>query len=788
MGASSSDLRLVPAAVSAWAAAFAGTAGAVTVDAPAGSAAPHGLVMGGIAALAIVVATGVMRPRDVGGRRLVALAAVMALVVAAGVYASALGRVAAQSSGPVTGLAADRAHVDIRVQVTGDPVPYTRRGGSPVWDDAAVRLTGHVRRVESTYDRRSPPVLTATPVVVLAPATWQELRIGDVVSLAGRLGLPRRPGPSAAVLRTSDEPTVVGRAATPYVLGDAPRAALRASVEGRPRASGGLLPSLVVGDESLLTADLREQLRLTGLAHLTAVSGANVAIVLGAVLFAARWVGVRGRGLTLAGLLAVGGFVLLARPEPSVVRAAAMGVVVVLGLASGRRRRGVAPLALAVTVLLLADPWLARSLGFALSVCATGALVTLARPWARSAARWLPRPVAGALAVPLAAQVACTPLLVVMSGEVSLSAVPANVLAAPAVAPATVLGVAAAMVGTVSPSLAQMIASVALVPTGWIVLVAEYAAALPGTTIGWGWGVPAAAAVAALICLLVPVVLRSAVATVLIAACAVLLLVRPGERWPPPDWVIVACDVGQGDALALRTAPGGAVVIDTGPDPGRVERCLDDLGIHEVALLVLTHFHVDHVGGVSGVSAGRTVREVLVTTLDEPEENLGLLRTWALEQDVPVRRARVGERGSAGAVTWQVIWPEPVTVGEGSAPNQASVVLRASVRGVTVLLTGDIEAAAQEAIVARHGSSLDVDVLKVPHHGSADQHPSLLASARPLVSLVTVGADNSHGHPDPALMSALERAGSLVARTDQDGDVAVRHGPDGLTVVRRGPR
>ena len=784
MAASGSDLRLVPAAVTSWAGALAGTAGAATIEAPAGAALPVPAVLAGLVVVAGALALATCRVDGCARRRL-ALIGVVALVAGLGAFGAALGRVAALGAGPVIALGADRAHVDVTLRVTSDPLARDT-SDAPAWRRGEVRLTARLVQVHRTYDPRSPPASVAAPAVVLAPAPWQRLRIGDEVVASGRLSLPSRPGPAAVVLRTSDPPHVVGRAATPYAWGDSPRAALRASVAGFDEAAGGLLPSLVVGDESLLPATLREQLRVTGLAHLTAVSGANVAIVLGAVLLVVRWLGVRGRGLTIAGLLAIAGFVLLTRPEPSVVRASAMGAVVVLGLASGRRRRGIAPLALAVCVLLLADPWLARSLGFALSVSATAALVTVARPWARAAARWLPWPVAAALAVPLAAQLACTPLLVAMSGEVSLSAVPANLLAAPAVAPATVLGVGAAVLGVAAPGLAHLLAGLAMVPTGWIVLVAEHGASLPGTTVPWVWGVPAAVAVSAAVGLLLPTVLRSPWPSLVAAGCLTMLLLRPADGWPPDDWAIVACDVGQGDALVLRATANAAVVVDTGPDPALIDGCLDDLGVTTVPLVVLTHFHTDHVGGVEGLTRGRTVDAAIVTSLDEPAEGVGLVDAWADEHHVPVARAVPGDSGAVGDVGWVVIWPERHLRGDGSPPNQASVVLRADVRGLSVLLTGDIEPAAQRTIAASHGASLDVAVLKVPHHGSPDQHSHFLQLTHPAVALVSVGVDNVHGHPDDELLAELRSRGVVVARTDTDGDIAVTHGPAGTHVVRRG--
>ncbi len=177
------------------------------------------------------------------------------------------------------------------------------------------------------------------------------------------------------------------------------------------------------------------------------MSGTNLTLVVGSMLLLARWAGVRARGLAVVGALGVVGFVLLARTEPSVVRAAAMGAVGLIGMGHHGRRRGTRALGAAVLLLLLFDPWLALTMGFALSVLATAGILWLAPGWRDRLMRWLPRWVAEAVSVPLAAQIACTPLVAAISGQVSLVAVGANLLAAPAVGPATVLGLAGGVRG-----------------------------------------------------------------------------------------------------------------------------------------------------------------------------------------------------------------------------------------------------------------------------------------------------------------------------------------------------
>ena len=784
-GGAHPDARLLPAAAAAWVGALLGTVGAPTA-AGAAAAVPWPVTVALVAASAAAGA-GLVGWWQGAPRGYVALLALAAAVIGLGALLSGHGRVAALTAGPVVGLAAERATVVVQLRVTGDPLPRSRPAGAPLWQHDQVRLVASLHQVGRVHER-SPPVRVDTPVVVLAPLGWAAVRPGDVVTVTGRLRLPSRPGSVAALLDTADDPVVLGRSPSLLSVGEAPRRALRESVSGFAPAPAGLLPSLVVGDETLLSDQTRENLRVTGLAHLTAVSGANVAIVLGAVLLAARWVGVRARLLPLVGLVAVGAFVLMARPEPSVVRASAMGVVVVLGLASGRSGRGLAPLALAVPVLLLVDPWLARSVGFALSCAATAAIVVLARPWAAMAGTWMPPPLAAALAVPLAAQLACTPLLVGMSGDLSLSAVPANLLAAPAVPLATVLGIVAALVGVVAGPVAHLLAGLAMLPTGWIVAVAERAADLPGTSVSWTGGVALALVLSVGGVVVMPTVLRSPVASVAVCAALGALLLRPGNGWPPPDWALVACDVGQGDALVLRADTDTAMVVDVGGDPGALDSCLDDLGVSQVPLLVITHFHADHVAGVAGLDS-RDVGAVLVTVLDEPPEQAEALRAWAADHGVTVSRAVPYQAGQAGRTHWEVLWPQRVIRGVGSTPNQASVVVHAEVDGMTVLLTGDIEPAAQRALLASPGLPLDVDVLKVPHHGSDEQHPEFLTATAPAVAVVTVGVENTYGHPGAQTLEHLESLGAVVARTDTDGDIALAAGESGtISVVRRGPR
>jgi competence protein ComEC len=240
--------------------------------------------------------------------------------------------------------------------------------------------------------------------------------------------------------------------------------------------------------------------------------------------------------------------------------------------------------------------------------------------------------------------------------------------------------------------------------------------------------------------------------------------------------VLVACDVGQGDALVLNAGPGSGVVVDSGPDPVAADRCLDQLGVDKVPLVVLTHFHADHVDGLSGVFDGRRIGAVETTGLLDPPGGVREVESVADSAGLAPTPAPYGETRQVGAVTLQALWPPPdaptTGPGDGSTANEASVVLLAEVGGIRILLTGDVEPEGQ-AVLARSLPGLQVDVLKVPHHGSRYQDERWLLSLGARVALVSVGADNDYGHPADAALGPLEDAGTRVLRTDQDGDLAV---------------
>jgi competence protein ComEC len=724
------------------------------------------------------------------------LAAVLVIGAAAGAASAA--RLAAINDGPVASMARGGEAAWLEILVTGDPQPVH----STTTRVDRVKLKARLERVRNLRVR--------LPVVVLGDAaSWRDLAPSSRVRAFGRLSEPQRMDGTAAVISARGRPILLHGPSAIQREATGLRAGLHDAVSALGPAERGLVPGIVVGDTSQMSEELSEQFKRAGLTHLLAVSGANLMILVGFLLGLARVVGIRGRLPALLALGSIVGFVILARPQPSVLRAAVMAVIVIVATLTGRQRAGLSSLCVAVCLLVLVDPWLARSYGFGLSVLATGGILVLAPRWADRLSGRAERSdgappgtvgrlrglFAESLAVPAAAQVACLPVLVMLAGQVSLTAVFANMFAAPAVAPTTILGLLTAVTAPASQSGAVFLGHLAGVPASWIVRVAALFADLPGAALPWRSG-PLGALTAVGFLVIGAVVARRVRRTPWIvltcAAAGVVLVLRPSLSvgWPPPGWVIVACDVGQGDALVLRLAAHSGVLVDTGPDPRPVDRCLRDLGVRTLPIVVLSHFHADHVAGLPGVLDRRAIGEIVVSPLDDPAENAVHVRRWAMQARVRVRAAVAGEIWQVGPARLTVLGPAVLlgggrVNGEGSAANNASVVLLAELQGVRLLLTGDIEPPAQAALLSG-GGDLRADIYKVPHHGSAYQNNRLLAAVRPRVALICVGAGNDYGQPAPGTVSALKDSGAVVLRTDERGDVAVVAAGQALHAVARG--
>jgi competence protein ComEC len=364
-------------------------------------------------------------------------------------------------------------------------------------------------------------------------------------------------------------------------------------------------------------------------------------------------------------------------------------------------------------------------------------------------------------------------VIILLSNQFSLATIPANILVAPVIAPITVLGFIAAILSPVAGIISNFIISFVTPLASWIVWVCEQMNKFSVITFNKS-GIFSAA----FLFLIILFLAKKRITAISIFILFILQLLVGSFTWPGSAWQIANCDVGQGDGMVVNLGNGSGLVIDTGPDLIKMDRCLHQLKIKKIPLLVLTHFHADHIGGVSSVIKGRDIGEVWISNNFQPEHAyesvINLLR------GIKVKTVKAGDNYAfpGNNLKIQVLWPKAITQdfltlpGDGSKINNSSIALLIKTRQLSLFTAGDIEPPVQE-IISDSGNLVPVDVLKVSHHGSSYQYLPMLDLLKPKVALISVGEGNKYGHPSPDLVAQLKRRQISVWRTDQSGGLAL---------------
>jgi competence protein ComEC len=680
---------------------------------------------------------------------------------------------------------------------------------------------------------------------------------GDRITVSGRVRPPPDDGFGEYLRRAGIAGTLTATELERLPSGSAPLAWLEerrrtaGDLIGRvlPEPEAGLASGMVLGLRELVDRTLAADFTTSGLSHIVAISGWNIAIVAATVGALLRRLPRRWRSAAVVGVIAA--YAVAAGGGASVVRAAVMASAVVAARESGRGARAGAALGLAAAAMLIADPMVSRDPGFQLSAAATAGILTWARPLTAALRARLPTRIPDVfvetLGLSLAAQAVTLPIVLADFGRLSLVAPAANLVAAPLILPAMVASAAALVVGWV----------VSLPGPAWLDGMTVAAAGAAGT-VCWGAlralaGVVQVSAAVPFASLELPEPLNLAAAA---GACVVARMAwlrlrpRPAQAWagtpqrPPAQRpeaarggastrvrrlaimggaaavavILVASgqpdgrlrvtflDVGQGDAILVEGPRGGRMLIDGGPDPARLIAQLDARippWSRSVDIAVVTHPHDDHLAGFPMLLRRYAVRDFRGPPLEGGDDAF-----LALEAEIPraglvARTLGAGDTISLGGASVLALWPRR-TVGAGTGSdigrvsandevNDTSMVLEIRYGGRRVLLTGDItekvdagildgeaeptgaqEAAPPPATGSAASALSPVDVLKVAHHGSrTSTSPAFLASARPLIAVISVGADNRYGHPDEQTLTRLLDAGVRVLRTDLVGWISV---------------
>ena len=554
--------------------------------------------------------------------------------------------------------------------------------------------------------------------------------------------------------------------------------------QGVSEDAAGLVAGLTIGVRDGISQQAAEQMKTLSLTHLVAVSGANLAIVLASVYFLLAAIGLARSLRFLIGLVAMLAYVLLVGPESSVIRAATMAIFVMVGLWLGRGSSPLNSLALAISLLLILDPALSRDIGFALSALATAGLLLVAPELFEKLRMHMPDVLALGIAASASAQLFTMPVLLILQSSIPIYSVVANVLVEPVVAPITVLGILAVVVSSFSIPMASGLSYLGSLLSSWILLIASQLSSWPEARVHFvpGFvGILILGAVVGLIALSVTrfknqgALLRWLALSIALIGIGSSALDRIRYETFDANWNVVACDVGQGDALVLRSQ-GVIALIDVGPEPAPIDRCLKNLGVKRIHLLILTHYDKDHVGGIQGALKGRVVDAALVSGFDDDRPLVKVVGEALQTGNVTTALGLAGMSGPFGSGSWRVLSPGGSAI-EADNSNDASLVLAFEFDSWAVLALGDLGESSQLRLLESTMPELDrlaskQLLVKVAHHGSADQSEELARLLNPEFSLFSVGKNN-YGHPTSRALGYYASLGSQILRTDQLGPVAL---------------
>lgn len=681
--------------------------------------------------------------------------------------------------------------------------------GEPQIYDSYVGLTLEVEAVEPEGDRRQ---AAAGLVYVYAPR-FGAAGYGDRVLVRGKLETPAEANGQRARLAQQNVYSVMawpylthleqGEGSSFYQTIFTVKARAQAVVQRLlPGQEAALLSGILLGNDNDLSKELADDFQATGMTHIIAISGFNVAILVGVLLMATRPFLNPARSAFVA-MAGVALYTLLVGADASVVRAAIMaGVYLLSSRLLGRPTFPYASLCSAGMVMTLVSPQILWSVGFQLSFAATLGLMLYTDRLAgwvrrrlegfleREAARRVVQASSESVLATAAAQITTLPLIIYHFETLSLASLPANLLILPAQPGVMTWGGLATLAGLISPAVGQPFAWVAWLFLAYTTEMVEFLAKMPAATLSVEMGPAGLVALYAVIGGVTWAAMQSRERRARVAAglwkrapqgAAGLAVMGAALVWQwnatQPDGLlhVAFLDVGQGDAIFIQTPTGRQVLVDGGKQPSVLHDRLGErvpFWDRELDVVIATHPDDDHVGGLVEVF-GRYQVDVLLTngTEGEASDTYAAMLEAASREEVDVRRARAGETLMIeDGVRLAFLHPGDRL---SEKDNDNSVSLRLVYGNFSLVLTGDAEETAEQEM-ASSGRPLEALVFKAGHHGSrTSSHGFFLAAVRPRYVVISAGEGNGSGHPHAEVLERVAEVGATVLRTDELGTIEV---------------
>jgi competence protein ComEC len=552
-----------------------------------------------------------------------------------------------------------------------------------------------------------------------------------------------------------------------------------------PKEQAGLLNGMLIGYTDGLSEDVQNAFSDSGLSHIMAVSGANVAFIIIPLIFLFKKLRFNQKASNIFIMFVLLLFVFITGFSPAVLRAVLMGELMLVGRLIRRETDIFSSIALAAIILLVSNPFNLFDIGFQLSFAATLSLVLFYNNLKRMlSCKFIPVVIVDVLAATLAAQIGTIPITAFYFNKISLISFVSNIFVVSVVEIITILGCIMAILGHLSITLSQFIGYINYNFLSFVLFVTKTSSRVPFAVLKVV--TPSFLAIttfyAASIFMLwyKPLVnLKLKKRYYAVALCTIVILMLLGNFWPR-NLEIAFIDVGEGDSTLIRTSSGKTVLIDGGggsktdassnAGESTVIPFLLDYGVSRIDVVIATHGHDDHIKGLVPIIKDIDVGILVVPDISEMKE-LEPLMDLAHKKNISVKKCDIGESIELDKETkLNVLHPYKGLEIDKSSLNNGSLVLKLVYKNTSVLFTGDIQKEIEDQLI-KEKADLAADVIKIAHHGSAYSTTiDFIQLVKPSAAIISVGRNN-FGHPSPDILQRLKGKGIQIFRTDESGGV-----------------